>query len=329
MNSLRFVTFLIFFTLVSGCVLPSLEPFESKTPMGTGVVIEHFGPDYPEVYSGEEVKFTVRVRNTGSVKVENGFAELLGLDQVWRPAEGAPFNVDAQELFPDEEKCRYTNKGITLLPEDPDSGITGGVETCSWRYIAPPVPTTLGIPYKAKVRFFYSYTSSTVKTVTLVSREELKALQDQGRSLPIESYSKTKSPISLEIETTSPVRTYGDKVEFPIVITMRNVGGGTVCSSPEKCKKVNWEPDEVGWYKFNLEIYTPVGMQLSVCEPPPEGETIVLIGDDPQSISCKIIADVSQQIGIIQKNIELRAKYGYFVDKTAEVFVLPSTKPAP
>ena len=107
---------MIFLIIIPGCVLPGREPFESKTPIGTGVVIEHFGPDFPKVYSGEEVKFILRVKNTGNVKAGSGFAELLGLDQVWKPAEGAPFNIEAEELFPDEVKCRYTEKGITLLP---------------------------------------------------------------------------------------------------------------------------------------------------------------------------------------------------------------------
>lgn len=325
MNSQRFTIFLIFLiiiSVISGCVLPTGEPFESKTPVGTGVIIEHFGPDFPDVHSGEEVEFTLRVKNTGSVKAENGFAELLGLDEVWEGGAGAQAGGTG-EIFPDEIKCRYTNKWITLLPEDPYSGITGGEETCTWRYIAPQVLPGLSTPYKAKVRFFYSYRSSTIKMVTLVSKEELKALQDQGKGLPSESYSKTKSPISLDIETASPIRTYGNYVEFPIVITIKNIGGGTVCSSVDKCKKDGWGMNE-GWYKLNLDILLPQGMTLNVCS---YKENVVLIGDRPQTISCKVVADTSQQIGIIQKNIELRAEYGYFIDKTADVLVYPSTEP--
>lgn len=331
MSSQKFLIFFVFLPLISGCVLPGGEPFESETPVGTGVVIEHFGPDFPEVYSGEEVRFTLRVKNTGSVKAESGFAELLGLDQIWGHPPDAPYNREAQELFPDEVRCRYNTPAdgkITLLPEDPGSGITGGVETCTWRYIAPKVLTGLSTSYKAKARFFYSYTSSTIRTVTLVSREELKTLQNQGRGLPSETYSKTKSPVSLDIETSSPIRTYANQVEFPIVITVKNVGGGTVCHSIEQCKKANWLPGQNWWYKLDLEIHTPPGMNLGDCKTPAEGgEPVMLIGDTPQSLSCKITADTSQQIGIVQKNIELRAKYGYFIGKTADVLVYPSTKP--
>ncbi len=320
MNSQRFLIFLIFLPLISGCVFPTGEPFESQTPEGTGVIIDHFGPDLPDAYSGEEVKFILRVRNTGSVKAENGFAELLGLDQVWYPGRNT-FQSPTGEVFPDELKCRHTSKGITLLPEDPDSGITGGEDTCTWRYIAPEVLPGLNIHSKPRVRFFYSYRSSTIKTVTLVSREELKVLQEQGKSLPLETYSKTKSPITLDIETASPIRIYGNQVQFPIVITIRNVGGGTVCSSVEACKKAIVGTE--GWYNFDLDIFPAEGMRLEVCS---QRERIVLIGNNPQSISCKITADTTSDIGIIQKNIELRAEYGYFIDKTADVFVYPSAK---
>jgi hypothetical protein len=326
MNSQRFVLFLVFLPLISGCVLPGGDPFNSQTQVGTGVIIEHFGPDFPEVYSGEVVKFTLRVKNTGSVKAEKGFAELFGLDQVWKTPQGAPLNIAAQELFPDEMKCRYTSGGVTLLPEDTASGITGGSETCTWRYIAPDVLPGLNVHSKPRARFFYSYRSTTIKTITLVPREELKNLQDLGKSLPTETYSKTKSPISLDIETATPIRVYANQIEFPIVITVKNIGGGTVCSSIDKCKgvhKESWGPTE-GWYKMNLEINVPADMQLTVCE---RNENVVLIGDKPQSISCKVIANVGSQIGIIQKNIELRAIYGYFIDKTADVLVYPSTKP--
>ena len=170
----------------SGCVLPSPEPCDSKTPVGTGVIIEHFGPDYQKVYSGEEVEFVMRVRNTGTVKAEGGFAELLGLDQIWEGGIGTKENIGGRETFPNEMKCRYTSRGINLLPGDPDAGIEGGTETCTWTYTVPEVSGE-GVRSQPRIRFFYSYSSSTIKTVTLVSREALKTIQNQGRNMGIQS----------------------------------------------------------------------------------------------------------------------------------------------
>ena len=145
MNSQKILLLLLaVIMLSSGCVLPAEWPVDTRTTTGGGVVIEHFGPDFNEVRSGEEVVFTLRVKNTGSVMAQNGFAELLGLDPEWKPGAGATTSATG-EVFPDEERCRYTNKGINLLPGDPESGISGGEETCTWRYVAPNVLPALTI----------------------------------------------------------------------------------------------------------------------------------------------------------------------------------------
>ena len=337
MFSMKFILLLPIFALVliSGCVIPSgINPFDSNTPAGTGVVIEDFSPDFQTVYSGEEVKFTLKVKNTGSVKAEDGFAELLGLDQIWIRGENPLAQVNkGNEVFPDETRCRYTDKKITLLPEEPEAGITGGEDTCTWRYIAPPVLTGLSVNSKPRVRFYYTYKSSTIKTVTLVPREELKAIHDQGKGLPTESYSTTKSPVSIGIETASPIRTYGNSVEFPVVITLKNIGGGTVCTDKsENCKKsggVIITSELPQWNRLKINIILPDGLDIANGSCKEEDEKIVFTGKDPQTISCIIVAkDVYKQIGVIQKNIEVTAQYGYFIDKTSDITVYPSNQPS-
>jgi hypothetical protein len=330
MKNKKIVILLLLFLLpVSGCVFPGFNPSDSKTPPQTGVLIEDFSPDFQNVRSGEEVKFLLKVKNAGSVKAENGFAELLGIDQVWLNAQKTDISKTG-EVFPDEEYCRYNaNKKITLLPEDLEAGTTGGGTTCTWKYVAPPVSAGLSIHSKPMARFYYSYNTSTVKTITIASREELKSFEEQGKPLPSESYSKTKSPISIDVETSTPIRTYTNKVEFPIVITIKNVGGGAVCmGNSVDCKKPGGTEKNDNWNKFNLIINLPTGLSLS------EGsctskEMIVLVGNDPQMISCRITAVISQQIGVAQKNIEVTAGYGYFIDKTTDVYVYPSSEPVP
>ncbi|MCK5023015.1 MAG: hypothetical protein KAS04_02485, partial [Candidatus Aenigmarchaeota archaeon] len=257
------------------------------------------------------------------------FAELLGLDQTWESGEGT-IETEREELFPNEEECRHTSKKIKLLAEEPDKGISGGEKVCTWTYIAPSVKTGLKVHATPRVRFFYKYSSSTIKTITIVPREELKTLQNQGKGLPSESYSKTRSPIDIGIETSSPVRSYGDSVEFPIIITVKNTGGGTVCKTIENCKKATWgiKPDtdiNEGWYVVNLDIIIPPDSTIKNCN---EMEKVVLIGTTPQTFSCKMTVNIRpDQIGLIQKKIEVRADYGYFIDKSSSVTVLSSNQP--
>lgn len=325
MVSFRYFIFLVPVILISGCVLPTWNPFDSNTPAGAGVVIENFGPDFTEVYSGEPVRFTLNVKNTGSVKAENGFAELLGIDQTWGDPGSPLYNESTREMFPNEMRCRYTVKDITLLPEDPESGVTGGEETCTWDYIAPPVYTGGSNSYTAKARFFYSYSSSAIKTITMVPREEIKVIQNQGGSLPADTHSSTNSPVVFSIETGSPIRTYADKVEFPIVITAKNAGGGTVCSSINHCKALGGRE----WYRVNFDMSLPAGLSFapgSACADEKE-RIFMLMGPKEQSMSCKIIADTSQQMGASQKNIEINADYGYFVEKSADIVVYASNVP--
>lgn len=303
------VLLLLVLPLLSGCVMPSLpftggSPFDSKTQAGSGVVIEHFGPDNSRAYSGEEVEFQLKVKNTGSFKVERGSAEILGLDQVWEIAGGADSMGE-----------------VKLLPPSPDAGTSGEEETFVWRYKAPDIKTGLEAVYNPKARFFYDYASSTVESVTLMPESDMKNVQKEGVVFPAETVAKSKSPISIDVKTSSPIRMYQERVEFPIMISVKNVGGGTVCSDIDHCKKsvIDVWDERTGWYKFNIEI--DVGsMLLKECN---AVELINVIGSREQTISCKVSA-LKPKTGFVQKDIKVTANYGYFIDKSTSVVVLPS-----
>ncbi len=314
---------LILLLLTSGCTMLTI-PFESQTPVGAGVVIESFGiePEMSEVYSNEEVLFVLKFRNTGTAKAENCFAELLGLDQTWKPGEGARTNPRNQEVFPMERECQYDqrNHWIVLLPPDPTSGIEGAYHVCTWKYRAPEVPPGLYADYKPRARVFYDYESFIIKTITIVPRDELTIIQNQGKPLPAETVSKSKSPISIDVETRSPIRTHGETLVFPVIIKVENVGGGTVCENSEKCRK--FAQGGPAWNRFTLNINLPPGMEFveESCSPK---ETISLVGGKSQTIACKVrVTEIPDRL--TQKNLEIRAKYGYFIDKTIEIRVLPS-----
>jgi hypothetical protein len=302
---------------VSGCVIPGGEPFDSKTPIGAGVVIEAFAPDFQEVYSNEEVTFLLKVKNTGSVKAENGFAEIMGLDQTWRPVNFEAWDEETRELFPNERECRYDVRGISLLPPNTEIGIEGEDQICSWSYKAPLVQKGLYAEAKPRVRFYYDYKSFVVKTITLIPKDELKVLQNQGKSLPSETVSKSSSPISLDIEMRSPIRMFGEKLTFPIVIKVNNIGDGIVCTSARRCKK----PEGGEWNRLKLRIDLSEGISLKTCKEL-ERETIWLPRGSSQTLSCQI--EAKQPERLTQKTITLEADYGYFLDKTTYIKVLSS-----
>jgi len=308
--------------ITSGCLTDDI--FDSETPVGYGIVIEAFraDPDLSEVYSNEEVTFVLKFRNTGSVKAENCFAELLGLDQLWEGRGDTRKNPRNQEVFPYEKECQYDQRGnwITLLPPDPSSGIEGGDKICTWGYTAPDVPSGLYADYVPRARVFYDYKSFLIKTVTLLPTEELKLIQNQGKGLPVETISESKSPVSLSMETISPIRTYGDTLTFSMVINIENIGGGTVCADSERCRK--YTEGGALWNQFKLYIELPEGMAFEPGSCTGD-EDIFLVMGKSQTISCKIrINSIPDRV--IQRNIMLTAEYGYFIDKTIGIRALSS-----
>ena len=125
--------------LVSGCISTSIET-------GNGVIIKNYDVGFSDVYSGECVDFDVLIKNTGSIKAEDVFVELVGLDEGWSDDEiswgrgcsgtgGGPW-VGGEKL-PNEGTCRYTSSGSELLPPDILRGTEGEERVCSWSYMAP------------------------------------------------------------------------------------------------------------------------------------------------------------------------------------------------
>jgi hypothetical protein len=314
---------LLFLILSSGCVFDNI-PFDSQTPVGSGIVIESFRtePELSEVYSNEETTFVLKFRNTGSVKAENCFVELLGLDQLWKGRDDTRKNPRNQEVFPYEKECQYDQRGnwIVLLPPDPSAGIEGGDKICTWGYTAPDVLPGLYADYVPRARVFYDYKSFLIKTITLLPTEELKLIQNQGKGLPVETTSESGSPVSLDIEARSPIRTYGQTLTFPMVIKIENVGGGTVCKDSERCRKYTEGGAE--WNVFKLYIKLPEGMSFETGSCTGD-EDIYLVMGKSQTITCKVkVNEIPERL--TQKNIQLTAEYGYFIDKTTKIRVLPS-----
>jgi hypothetical protein len=322
-----FAVMVIAVVFASGCTLPfNLGDYNSNTPEGAGVIIESFAPEFAEVYSGETVVFNLKVRNSGSIKAEGGFAEMLGLDQTWLPGTDEEGKYRNEELFPNENECEYKTRGITLLPADQATGIQGADHICTWNYIAPVVPAGLYTDARPRVRFFYNYKSHAVKTLTLVPRDELRNLQQQGKSLPSESTSKSKSPIDIDIAVSSPLRVSGvsnEKIQFPVVIDVKNVGDGTVCTDAYSCKVSS--QGGPSWNMLQISIDLPDGVTFRTCGDPgssTKNMDVYLNRGSSQTYTCLLEAD--QPNAIVQKTIRIDAEYGYFVDKTTSVKVLSS-----
>jgi hypothetical protein len=310
------VAFTILFVItVSGCTFIPGIPNPPGTTSGGGVIIVDFNSDFSELYPREKVVFNLKVKNTGSVSAENVFAELLGLDEDWYGG--------ASELFPRESECRWDGDGFTLIPSRPEYSVSGETHICTWEYPAPEgVPIGGSIKYDATARVFYTYYTELIKSITLVSYDKMKEIQQQGGSLPADTVSQTVSPVSISVATKSPIRIQDNDVSFQLEITINNAGGGTVCRKG-KCKKKDGEKlNEV-----TLKIELPGGMRLSDgsgCAKmvTSAGDLVSVWSGKPNTITCEIkTSKPDSETGPEQKAIKVRADYSYFIEKTIPITV--------
>ena len=265
-----------FLVLASGCVQTGAG--------GKGVVVEDFSPSFSEVYPGEPVRFTVKIRNTGSFDA-SGTVSIAGMDE-WGCKEKKTFSL----LAPDREK-----------------GIEGGSKVLHFDCTAPDVPEGSSIVYHPVARVDYEYQASMVKTVTLVSGRELKSLMDSGRPVPAETKSVSEGPVSLDVVFKGPVR-YWDSgsVSFPFEVVVSNVGGGTVF----------WK-DKMN--EVNIEIKSE-GSLIDKCS---SGVMELWEGKEAR-ITCMMVVDINDanNAGQIQKELRVNALFNYLYEKTGSIRVV-------
>jgi len=271
-------TILVIFIVisVSGCV--------NENRSGSGVVIEDFGPDIDRVFSGESVSFYVKLRNTGDVRAEDVAVELLGLEN-WQ--------------------CSGVCEADMLLPRNVNTGSRGEVKTCKFSCRAPKVPEGLGVDYQPVARAEYRYTSHSVKSITFVSKDEIKRLVDSGRALPSETLSTTKGPVRIEINIKGPVRYWGDnEIAFPVEIIVKNVGDGKVKYGNELNKLLlKIDSGDIGLSKCKYE------------------QEIELWNGREYRTVCRFIAGVGET-GLMQKTVRVYAEYNYVTERSGHITVM-------
>jgi hypothetical protein len=272
---------------VSGCTIPG-----PSASTGAGVIITDFTTEFSEYYLKEPVMFKVKIRNTGSVDAENININLLNLDG-WT-------EVDAGE-------CRISK----LMAPNPDMGTSGEIHICTFKYKAPDnLPQGLSFTYHPIARMSYEYGSSTIESITIAPRAELRRIQDTGTALPAETVSTGQGPVLLSIETKGPIKFWEDSssVIFPIEIKATNVGKGR--------SSYGDNPNELG-VKITLPIGLDANSDCAISSSFTKGT--LWQGKTYESI-CKITAIGSSE-SPVQKVIRVDAKYKYSVDMQATVRV--------
>ena len=270
---------------------------------GTGVVIETFEPDFPQIFTGETAELRMKIKNVGDVDATHAFIRILGIDVLIFQGSGPG--------------CIF---GLLLAP-DRTKGTSGETQTCSVQFTAPTLPAGLTVQYTPIARLAYQYSTTTIKSLTFLPASELRQLQDSGRTIPAETVSSTAGPIAIDIATKGPLRFFENKeVIFPLEITVSNVGGGVACEQTtvnNECK------DSKKWNIVKLKLDTDmsfVGNQGERCIDLVNDKPIQLFRGQSNTITCKVKASKLPD-GPVQKLITVTATYDYFVEKSTTISV--------
>lgn len=271
---MRYIYLIIFLVVISGCITQSNK---------RGIEIEYFGTDYKEAYSGESVDFHLKLVNKGQSPAIITNLQIEG------------FGKGKTRWIFISDTCSKLVKKI-LQP--------GASLTCTWKFYAPELPKGLVMEYKPFVRVGYTYTSTTMKSITFGPIDELKRLEKVG-ILPSTTVT-TGGPVLIEIESKSPLKVFEKGITFPIKITIKNNDDGMVCYA--SCNQGDRN-------KIIIEINTDMGIEE--CE---KQEQLNLYKGQKNSILCSITY-TPQGIEPIQKTIEVSSTYTYIIEKYTEIIV--------
>jgi hypothetical protein len=285
----------------------------TNTGSGQGVIIENFETDFQKVYSGEKFQLQVKAKNIGSVDAEKVLPTLYNIGKT---VSGKNVEISCTNTCPENFK---------MLAPDLERGTEGETKTCSWDCTAPTsVPKGLSVTFNPSVRLYYFYRTSTIKSVTLASRDELRSVQNQGKTLPSETISTSIGPVQLNVVVNGPIR-YSEtdgKVAFPINIIIQNTGGGVACETLTNGCQDNKNWDKVALF-FNEDGENSARLlSCDISGSSGQGITADLWKGQSKTLACEVEMDVPKTAGFVQKNLKFDIEYDYFVDASTAIEVI-------
>jgi len=329
---LKFFTsfFIILILFSSGCITQS-----NKGGAG-GVIIESFKTDFNKVYAGEKFQIQMKMRNIGDVDAYNVYPKL--------------YNIQITQKDDLSISCKESCKqGTRLLAPDPERGIEGEERVCIWECTAPEnIPGGLSVTFNPSARLYYWYRAYVIKSVNIVSRNELRAIATQGGALSSETVESTKGPLLLDVVVRGPIKYQEEdnKVIFPININIENVGNGVACVTKKITVPIpilglkTWSPTSFNyvdlisgceikenWDKvaifYGIEDPSIRIYDCEVTEDMMNGRIIDLWKGKTKTITCLVEVGISKETpSILQKNLRFDLEYAYFIDATTSIEVL-------
>lgn len=291
-HTLNRLALLFIVVALSGCV------GQSATGGGAsaGVIIKSFGPDISEIFSYDDVVFSLSVENVGGADAENVQAKIFGLGTDWEYTK---------------EK-QYVGGDGFLEKSQPDLKIPGGIGDIQWTVTSPP-DLRVDNTYTAGVRLYYDYETISLATVKVYNSDYLRTKPEEAESIMassgVETFTVTDAPVTIELAGLArPLiyRSSGQKASVTALIS--NVGQGVVYQDDEKRPEVTID-------------YIKVYGDSDACESDVDG-VVRLPRTGKKSVSCNFELESVDVYTTIP--IEVKLSYKYFLDSTNSIKVLKS-----
>ena len=258
--------------IFSGCT--------NNTP-GSGLVITKWQSDFPIVKSNQPVILYLDLENKGPAVAKNVDVKISGISSAQSLACSFPSIVSGKKV-----PCIF--------------GLNNDLK-------APDVSAGFREDYKLKAVATYSYSTSTTKSFTVVTLDQLRQIKQNGGSIPIPSESPSEGPVigSVKIENDNDeIYIFDKNLEFPISLEISNVGGGSACYK-------NCEADNFHIVEYRIE---PIGKINVECSQQ-KGKVYIL---KPNKVKCKIKVN-TEDISRVALKVDLNYVYQIEAETTLTV----------
>jgi len=258
---------------------------------GNGIFIEEFTPTLSELYSNQEVGLILKVENQGEAKAEDIRATIFGIST--------------------DDWDAYEEKNLEdLLGYDSVMGVPGGTRQVQWTNLrAPELPAGLSHTYTPKVRVAYDYATSAQKPITIVDKDEMVRLIQEGEHIPSGVTTYTSGPLSVDIRTGDyAISDFDADYKFNLYIRVTDLWWGSNGRVESEDSSFG---DSDDLYPFEMMITLPdeldFGSYSEGCST--SWEDVSLTPDGTLEVTCELEVDDAPEImteGLIQVDLQYR-----------------------
>ena len=285
------LSLIVLVVAVSGCIGGE----EAVSGTATGVIIKSFSPDISEIFSEDDVTFSLSVENIGGEDATNVQAKLFGLGTDWSGDDW------------DGNRIKWIGY---LERSQPDYNVPGGTGDMQWN-VKSPVDLKVDNTYTAGVRLTYTYSTTALANIKIYSNEYLKTNPDKAESIMkssgIETFSVTNAPIKIELAGLArPLIYRSDGQVASITALLSNIGQGKPYDTGEDDMTITLEKMTVNKQPCSNELE----------------DTYRIPRTGKKSIPCQFELPAIDSYTTIPVEIEL--SYNYFVDSSTTIKVLKS-----